>query len=406
MIGAKPSAAKRSPAPKAAQGQFIASIVDEVTRETVKTVAAELGRQIPKIQEGGAEDILRLINTNEPPGILIADISNDEDPIGAMDAIVHLCGFETKIVAIGLINDVALYRRLIDLGASDYLVKPISAQMLSNALRQPARRHGREPLKPKVSRLVAMVGARGGVGATTLAASVAWSLSQELRQKVVLLDLDLHFGSLALSLDIEPQRGLREIFGNPDRIDSLLINAAATTVGDRLRLLAAEEPLEESFEVGQAGLDVLMAELAGDTDVVIADTPRAMSPISRYVLGMADMIGIVTELSLPAMRDTQRLLRLITGLRGKAPVAVIGNRLGGVAGEVGRADFERGIGAKIDFHIPFHLKTALSSVERAKPLAEVARDPKITAELRRLAVALGPSEAAPKASIVQRVLRK
>ncbi len=387
-------------------GQFMASVADEVTRETVRSVATQLGWQNQKFSDGGPEGALSVIRTSIPPAVLVVDICDSDDALGAIRGIMALCGSDTKVIAIGLVNDVSFYRRLIETGVSDYLVKPVSGQMLSQSIQNATRSESRAPLAAKVARTIALIGARGGVGTTSLAVSSAWTMTEERNLRVVLLDLDLHFGSLALSLDVEPGRGLREILANPDRVDSLLIRSAMANAGERLRILAAEEPLEESVDLGNSGLDALITDLGGSTDCIVIDTPRSLGGLTRHVLAVADQIGVVSEQSLASMRDTQRLLAFIKGQRGDAKVVVIANRVGGIAGEVSPADFERGIGAKIDFSIPFDGKAAAAAAERAKALANVSRDGKTTAELRKLAGFLSGTDATAKTSLFKRLLRK
>jgi pilus assembly protein CpaE len=254
--------------------------------------------------------------------------------------------------------------------------------------------------------VAAIIGARGGVGATAIATSVAWSMAKDKRQRVVLLDLDLHFGSLALSLDLEPARGLREILSSPERVDSLLVRSAMAKVSDGLRVLAAEEPLEDMPTADPAGLDALLADLGGSADWVVIDVPRALTALNRRALAVAETVGIVCEQTLPAMRDTQRLMTMIGGLRADARVLVVANRVGGAAGEIGNADFERGIGGKIDFSISVDVKAAFAAAEHGKAMIEVTRDAKNLAELKRLAVVMSGTEDARKVSIFKRLLGK
>ncbi len=387
-------------------GQFMACVMDEITRETVRLVAAQLDWHNLKISDGGVDTALGSINPLALPAFLLVDISDSDDPIAALDALCVRCGGATKIVAIGLLNDVGLYRRLIELGVSDYLVKPVSGKMLGDAIKAASTAGLREPEAAKSARTIAVIGARGGVGATTLAVSAAWSMAQDQGLRVVLLDLDLHFGSLALSLDIEPGRGLREILTNPDRIDSLLINSTINHATERLSILVAEEPLEDHIEVGHEGLDALLADLRGEADCIVVDIPRSLTALSRHMLGLADVIAIVTDLSLPALRDTQRLLHLIKMLHRDAKVTVIANRIGGIAGEVGRADFERGIGAKIDFAVPVDNKAATAAAERAKPLVTVSRNAATVSEINNFAQSLTGQVPAPKPSLVKRIIGK
>jgi pilus assembly protein CpaE len=397
---------KESSAQAAARGAFLAVASDDVTRETVKAVLAQLGWQNGKCRDGGAEAALEAVRADGAPALLLVDLGGSADPLDAIDMLIAVCGHATRIVALGLQNDVGLYRQLIERGVSDYLVKPIQSQMLLDALNATPRAERNEPAPAKAARVAAILGARGGVGATSIAISTAWSMAKDKRQRIVLLDLDLHFGSLALSLDLEPGRGLREILTNPSRVDSLLVRSAMSKASEGLRILAAEEPLDDIPALDPAGLDALLADLANATDWVVIDVPRTMDAVSRRALAVADTIGIVCELTLPAMRDTQRLLSMIGTMRPDARTMVIANRVGGVPGEIGVADFERGIGAGIDFSVAADNKGAFAAAERGKALIEVTRDSKNAAELKRLAVALSGTGQVQKSSLLKRILRK
>ena len=385
---------------------LLALIADDMTRETVRAAARQLGWNGALVGEGGADATLTLLKTTKPPAVLIVDISDSHDPIADVSGVSALCGSGATIIAVGLVNDVRLYRSLLEAGAHDYLVKPISVEILKETLGAAAQPRSNQPAAAKSARTIALIGSRGGVGTTSLAVSTAWALA-ERRRTVVLLDLDLHFGSAALSLDIEPGRGLREMLAHPERIDSLLIDAAAGRAGEHLRILSAEEPLEDSFELSPEGLIAVLDTLAQSAEFVVIDIPRVLGPLSRQVLSLSDMIGLVTDLSLPAMRDTQRLVNLIKGIRGAAPMSIIANRVGGVGGEIGLADFERAIGAKVDHTIRFDKAAAVAAAESAKPLIEAAKTPAMTGALQALALRLagesGDGDKTPATSLFKRV---
>jgi pilus assembly protein CpaE len=393
----------KSPPASAAEATFLGAVVDETTRETVKGVARQLGWQNPVMREGGVSAAVAYVRASGPPAVLVVDISDSEDPVPGVAALAAMCGSESPIVAIGLTNDVKLYRRLRDAGAADYLVKPVPGEVLAAAVHEAAQPRVKETAQPKLARVIAMMGSRGGVGTTSLAISAGWTMAQQ-HLKVTLLDLDLHFGSAALSLDLEPGRGLRELLTHPERIDSLLIDAAVTSAGDRLRLLGAEEPLEDPLHLGPEGLVAVIHQLKAAADIVIIDLPRTLGPLSRQALLMADVIGIVTDLSLPAMRDTQRLVTLIKGIHTESKAVIIANRVGGVGGEVAIADFERGVGVKIAHVVPFDRAAAIASAETAKPLVDVARNARTANALRSVAMSLGGTEPAQPPSLFKRVL--
>src|SRR5262249_46081449 len=154
------------------------------------------------------------------------------------------------------------------------------------------------------------VGARGGVGTTTMAISTAWLLVNEFKLRTALVDLDLHFGNLALSLDLEPGRGLREALENPERTDSLLLASAMVTEGDKLPILATEESLEERLMFDGTAVAPLLSALSQDYDCLIVDLPRSLDSIGRQVIALADSTIVVTDLSLSALRDSVRLVDL------------------------------------------------------------------------------------------------
>ena len=386
---------------------LVALIADDMTRETVRSVARQLGWNGAVVGEGGAAAAVTLIKSTKPPTVLIIDISDSHDGVADLGEVLGLCGNATTIIAVGVVNDVRLYRNLLDAGARDYLVKPISPETLKSALGAANERKGVAAATVKAAKTVALIGSRGGVGVTSLAVSIAWALALK-RRKVVLLDLDLHFGSAALSLDIEPGRGLREMLAHPDRIDSLLIDSAVGRAGEYLRILSAEEPLEDSFELSPEGLMAVLDVLSQSADFVIIDVPRVLGPVSRQVLAASDMVGLVTDLSLPAMRDSQRLISMIKGARGLAPLTVIANRIGGVAGEIGLADFERAIGAKIEHRIRYDKAASVTAAESAKPLIEVAKNAETVRALGALSQSMsgesGPGEKPKSASFISRVL--
>jgi pilus assembly protein CpaE len=395
-------AQRKTEAAPGADQNFLAAIVDETTRETVRGVARQLGWANPVMREGGVSAAAAFVKTAGAPAVLVVDIADSNDPLGEIVALLKLCGGETPVVAIGLLNDVKLYRNLREAGVADYLVKPVPSEVLSAAIKDSASPKPREPNKVRSTAMTAFIGARGGVGATTIALSAGWSIAQQ--RKVILLDLDLHFGSAALSLDVEPGRGLRELLANPDRIDSLLIDAAVTSAGDRFKILGAEEPLEDMLMVGAEGLMSVIHHLKAASDVVLVDVPRSLGPLTRQTLALADSIAVVTDLSLPAMRDTQRLLALIKGMPSEPTTMVIANHVGGVGGEVGLKDFERGVGVKIAHVIPHDRAASIAAAESAKPLIEVARNAKTVAALRAMAMALAGADEAAPASLLKRVL--
>ena len=197
---------------------------------------AQLGWSNAKVRAGGLETARGSIDITVPPGLVLVDLSDASDPVEGMHELAQLCGPQTRFLAIGSVNDVSLYRQLVALGVADYLVKPVSSELLCEAFASAVRSQP-SPSAARTTRLFAFLGARGGVGTTTLAISTAWLLAHEFKLRTALVDLDLHFGNLALSLDLEPGRGLREALENPERTDSMLLASAMVTRATSCRSL-------------------------------------------------------------------------------------------------------------------------------------------------------------------------
>lgn len=374
--------------------RLVALVADDVTRETVNRAAAELGWNDASVRAGGLAKAVRAVDAAKPPGILLVDLAEEAEPDLAIADLAQRCGSATRLLAVGTRNDVTLYRRLAARGVADYLVKPVSSDVLCEALRH-ATRSETQPGEAKRGRIHAVIGARGGVGASTLALSLAWLLSHEHKLQTALVDLDLHFGTLALALDLEPGRGLRQALEHPERTDGLLLASALVKGEERLPILAAEESLEDMLRFEAEGASAVLAAMVQDYDCLVVDLPRTLDAAHRQVLASADTTLVVADLSLAALRDAFRLGALVKGLGGPAPI-VVANQVGALhRGEIGRKEFERGLGAPLDFAVPFDAKAARAMAVSGKALAAVDKAGKAASELRRIAIRL--SGQTPKA---------
>jgi pilus assembly protein CpaE len=381
--------------------RLVACIADEVTREAASRAAAGLGWSDAKVRSGGSASAAYEIDRKRPPQLMLVDLTDATDPAAAVAELIEVCGPQTRILAIGAVNDVGLFRTLMSLGVADYLVKPVSSELLSEAFSRAMRTETDRPDEgPHSKQVNVFIGARGGVGTTTLAAATAWLMRNDYRRRVTLVDLDLHFGNLALSLDLEPGRGLREALEHPERTDNLLLASAMVKESENLSILAAEEPLEDQLQFSRDAARTLVDVLNQDYDCLIFDVPRSLDPMSRGIIGLADNVIIVTDLSLAALRDTLRLVDLAKSLCSGGNRLLVANHVGAAhRGEIGRSEFERGIGGQLDMAIPFDAKAAVATARGGRALPAAAGGSKATIELRQLASRLAGHEAKPKAGL-------
>ncbi len=381
----------KATAGKAASDQILAFACDEDTLAAICRVVPG-GRRGVEVREGGLGAAAAAIQQGARPEFLIVDLSDSGNPIPDLTRVIAACGPDATVVAIGPENDVGLYRALIGAGVTDYLVKPVTSQELRRTILA-AGRQEEQPEQTTQGRCCAIVGARGGVGSSSIATGVAWLLADQFRKQVALVDLDLHFGTVALSLDVEIGNGLRSALENADRIDSLFVASALVNVTDSLFVLGGEEPLDQSFTVEPAALEQLIAELRRIFDIVVLDLPRHLVPVAASTLATVNALAVVTDLSLAGLRDTSRIKAGLARIAPDAAISLVANRVGlEKANEISAAEFERGVGGKLDFVMTEEAKAAKAALS-GKTLAAALRGSRTAAPLEALARKLGAIDA-------------
>ena len=392
-------------APDAAAGaqeqrQFRAFVQDDPTRQVVDQVIGELAIPNASVHKGGIREATRVLGEQRSPRLLVVDISGVDLPLSAVNELAEVCEPGVTVIALGDRNDVGLFRDLINNGVSDYLVKPIAPALMQKSLLNVVESATQGRQNDRRGRLVAVTGARGGVGATMLATGISWTIANRRRRRVALVDLDLQFGTVALALDLEPSPGLREALEHPGRIDALFVDRAMVRHSDTLYVLSGEESLGDPMSPDTSSLDILLKELRNKFHYVVVDLPRQVSPATQHVAQGATNLVLVTDLSLAGMRDTLRQLAMLPTTNAACQVTIVANRVGEYReGEIARKEFEAAVGRAVDFVIPFDAKSVAAATNVGRPVVEgrgkvaeavqlvterVAGNPAATAKPRRL----------------------
>lgn len=387
---------------------FVAYVCDETTAEVIRPVAVELGWAPEKVNKGGLRNAVQSLSVSASPQILFVDLSESGDPLNDINALAEVCEPGTVVIATGQVNDVRLYRDLVVSGIQDYLLKPLNADMLREAFTHAqALLIAPKTVEAAVERphcSTAIIGARGGVGASTIATSIAWILSEKGGRSAALLDLDVHFGTAALALDLEPGRGLTDAIENPSRIDGLFIERAMVKASETLSVLSAEAPINSPVLSDGAAFYQLQEEMRSAFECTVVDLPRNMLVLHPHLITDVQIAVVVTELTLAAARDTIRILSWFKSNAPQTQVFVLANRVHAASQlEINRKDFEGSIERRIDFVIPFDQKLAAQAAKLGKPLAEAGKGSKTIAPLVELAMKLiGTAEAGAAAEVSPR----
>lgn len=367
---------------------FQAFVADETTAELIRPIAVEHGWSPEKVNKGGLRNAVQTLSVAASPSILFVDLSESGDPLNDINALAEVCEPGTVVIAAGQVNDVRLYRDLVASGIQDYLLKPFSADQLrdafANAQQTISGPRLTESSNEKPNVMAAVIGVRGGVGASTVATSLAWLMGDKAGRSTALLDLDVHFGTGALALDLEPGRGLTDAIENPSRIDGLFIERAMVRANDKLCVLSAEAPINQSMLTDGSAFYQLQEEIRHAFEGTVIDMPRNMMVQFPHLLGDVHVVVVVAEFTLAGTRDAIRILSWLKANAPQARVLVVANRVQTAVQEVSRKDFEHSIERKVDIVIPFDAKAASQSAKLGQPLAKVTKSAKLTQPFNEL----------------------
>jgi pilus assembly protein CpaE len=360
------------------------------------------------IRDGSIDTALAVSEWPRDLDLLIVDLGNAADPVADAAALKSAVPGNCIVIGVGRINDIALYRDLIAVGFSDYLALPLGegamGRTVERALEIRERGGGHMPggtaARDAKPRTLSVIGARGGVGATTLAVTIASMLGSRLKEEVLLVDFDLHYGSLMLALDLEAIDALREALDQPDRIDALFIQQVVQKKSDYLFAMGAEETPTGGFQARPHAANDFLRSVHRRFRWVVTDVPRGDPVIQRQVIEASTDILLVTDLSLPGVRDSLRLQQLGHDV---APGARLHLATGGVIdprrSAVKIADVERTLKRKIDCQVPADQPAALAALNFGKPLSEASPNSPIVKALKPLVAGLDqPAEASGAAA--------
>ncbi len=383
----------------------LAFVADAETRAAVEGafLRVELGNA--RIEDGNIRTAIERLGLERSPRLLIVDLEGSAMPLSDVDELAEVCEPGVSVIALGRRDEVALFRGLLERGVADYIVKPVPAELLAASLKRAIEGSGATRRTSRLGRTVVVLGVRGGVGATTLACGLAHIVANRHRRRVAILDLDLHFGTVALAMDLDPVNGLREALEQVDGLDPLLVERLGNPAGDALAVFAAEVPPGENASPDPLAVEGVLDSLRHRFHYVVVDLPRSPAGLCLQLLERADVVVLVADLSLAAMRDTLRLSQLVTRLNPAARSLVVVNRVGWAkGGEIGQSEFERGIGRPIDHLVPFDPASVVAAVNTGQ--LDYAEKGRVASALAAVAEHVSGRVPADRGSLLRRLFRR
>ena len=369
--------------------------------ESVETAAAvqsagedrRLAKAHVKIQMGGATAAVEAYRTSPTPNVIFIEAEQrGDDILNKLDQLAEVCDAGTRVVVVGRINDVTLYRELTRRGVSDYLIGPIGTLDVVRSICGLFT----APDAKAVGRIIAVVGAKGGVGASTIAHNVAWAIARDLSLDSVVTDLDLAFGTAGLDYNQDPPQGIADAVFSPDRIDTAFVDRLLSKCTDHLSLLAAPATLDRVYDFGAEAFDSILDSLRSSIPCVVLDVPHIWSGWTRRLLISADEILVVAGPDLANLRNAKNLVDLLRAARPNdhRPYYCL-NQVGvPKRPEITPADFAKALEDQPLVVIPFEPQLFGTAANNGQMIAEVSKSHKSAEMFLQLAQVLtGRAEA-------------
>jgi pilus assembly protein CpaE len=346
--------------------------------ETVETAAAvqsadddrRLAKAHLKIQMGGMAAAIEAYRTAPTPNVIILETENRNDVLLGLDQLATVCDSGTRVIVIGRINDIGLYRELVRRGVSDYVIAPINALDVVRSICGLFS----SPEAKAVGRIIAIVGAKGGVGASTIAHNVAWAMARDLTLDSVVADLDLAFGTAGLDYNQDPPQGIADAVFSPDRVDTAFIDRLLSKCTDHLSLLAAPATLDRVYDFGVEAFDAIFDTLRTTMPCIVLDVPHQWAGWTKRALVAADDILIVAAPDLANLRNTKNIFDLLKAARpnDRLPLYCL-NQVGiPKRPEIDAAEFAKAIESDPIVSIPFDPQMFGAAANNGQMIAEIS----------------------------------
>ena len=350
---------------------------------------------------GGVNKAIDQFQTASTPNLVILEtLVGGMEIFAKLGELAEVCDPSTKVVIIGQVNDIVLYRELIRQGISEYIVRPQSPLQIIKTIAELYI----DPSAPPIGRTVAFVGARGGVGSSTIAHNIGWCVAEELKSDTVILDLDLPFGTASLDFDQEASAGLAEALTSPERLDDVLLDRLLQKHTDHLSLFTAPSVLDRDYDMDDQAFETVLDVVRGAAPTIIVDVPHVWTSWSKRILMTADEIVVTATPDLAAFRNTKNLIDILSAARpnDSAPTLII-NQFDSKLSPVQPDQFAEHVGIAPSQVFSWEPQLFGAAATNASPIIEVGPKSKTAQTLRELAAqVIGKSDSSivkPKFSL-------
>jgi pilus assembly protein CpaE len=330
-----------------------------------------MARAHSTVQKGGIPAATAFYEQTQTPSLLIIESSAANDIfLTQLDRLADVCDPGTKVVAVGHTNDIAFYRELIRRGVSEYLLAPVEPEQLINAISALYS----DANTGKLGRTCAFIGSKGGVGSSTIAHNVGWTLSRRLNLDLILADLDLPFGTAGLDFNLDSTSGVADAIQDAGRLDEVLLERLLTRCGDHFSILSAPVSLDRSYDLEEKTFEKLMEVAQSSVPFTILDMPHQWTSWTRHILRGVDEIVVTATPDLASLRNAKNLIEGLKEARPHdAPPKLILNQVGvPKRPEIKVKDFAKTVKLEPVACIPFDAHAFGTAANKGQMVAEAS----------------------------------
>jgi pilus assembly protein CpaE len=363
------------------------------TADLIQRAAADrrMHRASTSVHLGGIMGAFHAFQTRATPNLLIVESRAPREAVLAdLAMLAEVCQADTKVVVIGHINDVLLYRDLSNRGVSEYLVVPLQQLQFIDAIAALYR----DPKAAPVGRAIAFMGVKGGVGSSSLAQNVAWAIAKQNSTETVIADLDLAFGTAGLNLNHDVPPGIADVLTLPDRVDPTLLERMLVKAGDKLSIFGGPGGVERDYQIEPAAIESVLSALRSSVPYTVLDIPALWAPWVKYSLLHADQVVIIATPDLASLRNARNLFDTVkAGRPNDGPPLLVLNQVGVPKRlEISAADFSKGVGVAVSCSVPFDAQSFGLAQGNGQMIFEVAPKSKSAAAILEIAELLTKTE--------------
>src|SRR5882757_2179690 len=394
-----------SPAPRVSVQAFCET---PETEAAVRSAGEDrrLGKAHVTVQMGGVATAIEVYHTVPTPNVIILETEIGSDILAGLDQLATVCDAGTRVVVIGSVNDVAPYRELVRRGVNDYVIGPVDTIDVVRSICSLFA--ASEAIA--VGRIIAVVGAKGGVGSSTVAHNVAWAIARDLTLDSVVIDLDLAFGTAGLDYNKDPLQGIANAIFSADRPDTSFVDRLLAKCTDNLSLLAAPASLDRVYDLGAEAFDAIFDTLRMTTPCIVLDVPHQWSGWTKRVLVGADDILVVAEPDLANLRNTKNMLNMLKSARpNDRPPLYCLNQVGmPKRPEIAAHDFTKTIESPPIAAIPFDSRMFGTAANNGQMISEISanhRTTKMFLQIARQLTGRGETKK-PRGSFLAPIIRR